>query len=50
MYLLNVKSEAGTAFYFDLANLAIEFILSDFEYLTALRDSDHDYAKVGGIK
>lgn len=48
MYLLNVKSEAGTAFYFDLADFAIEFILSDFEYLTALRESDHDYAKVGG--
>jgi len=47
MYLLNVKSEAGTAFYFDLADLALEFILSDFEYLTALKNSDYDYKELG---
>jgi len=34
MFLLNVKSEAGTPFYFDAADLALEFILSDFESLT----------------
>lgn len=33
MFLINVKSEAGSAFYFDLADFALEFILSDFEYL-----------------
>ncbi len=36
MYLINVKSEAGTAFYFDVADLALEFIMSDFEYLNRL--------------
>ena len=43
MYLLNVKNEAGTAFYFDLADLALEFIMSDFEYLTELKNSEYDY-------
>ena len=43
MYLLNVKNEAGTAFYFDLADFALEFILSDFEYLTALKDKEYKY-------
>ncbi len=43
MYLLNVKSEAGTAFYFDLADFTLEFILSDFEYLSRLRDSGYNY-------
>lgn len=33
MFLLNVKSEAGTAFYFDLAELGLEFIMSDYQYL-----------------
>jgi len=33
MFLLNVKSEAGTAFYFDAAELALEFMMSDYEYL-----------------
>ncbi len=33
MFLLNVKSEAGTALYFDLADLALEFMMSDYEYL-----------------
>lgn len=43
MYLLNVKSEAGTAFYFDLADLATEFILNDFEYLSQLKSKEYDY-------
>ncbi|MFK5937051.1 MAG: molecular chaperone TorD family protein [Sulfurimonas sp.] len=34
MFLLNVKSEAATAFYFDIADLALEFMMSDFEYLS----------------
>jgi len=40
MFLLNVKSEAGTAFYFDAADFALEFILSDFEYLSQLKKSN----------
>jgi len=36
MFLLNVKSEAGSAFYFDVADLALEFMMSDFEYLNEL--------------
>ncbi len=36
MFLINVKSEAGTALYFDAADLALEFILSDYEYLNEL--------------
>jgi len=36
MFLLNVKSEAGTAFYFDVADLALEYMMSDFEYLNEL--------------
>jgi TorA maturation chaperone TorD len=43
MYLLNVKNEAGTAFYYDLADFAIEFILSDFEYVTELKDNGYSY-------
>ncbi|QOP46186.1 TorD/DmsD family molecular chaperone [Sulfurimonas paralvinellae] len=43
MYLLNVKNEAGTAFYYDLADLALEFIMSDFEYLTALKENEYNY-------
>jgi len=43
IYLLNVKNEAGTAFYFDLADFAIEFILSDFEYLNELKESEYKY-------
>ncbi len=43
MYLINVKSEAGTAFYYDLADLAIEFILSDFEYMSELNKSGFNY-------
>jgi TorA maturation chaperone TorD len=40
LFLLNVKSEAGTALYFDVADLALEFILSDFEYLSQLKKSE----------
>ena len=43
MYLLNLKNEAGTAFYYDLADFALEFILSDFEYLSELKKRDYDY-------
>ena len=43
MYLINVKNEAGTAFYFDLADFALEFILSDFEYLSNLKDKEYKY-------
>lgn len=43
MYLMNVKNEAGSAFYFDLADLTLEFILSDFEYLTKLKTNGFDY-------
>jgi TorA maturation chaperone TorD len=50
MYLLNVKSESSTAFYYDLADLTMEFILSDFEYLTVLKNSNYDYAELGRAK
>jgi TorA maturation chaperone TorD len=50
MYLLNVKSEASTAFYYDLADVSIEFILSDFEYLTALKNANYDYVELGRVK
>jgi TorA maturation chaperone TorD len=43
MYLLNVKSEAGSAFYFDAAELALEFMMSDFEYLTELKENGYNY-------
>jgi len=43
MFLINVKNEAGTAFYFDLADLALEFIMSDFEYLTTLKKNEYKY-------
>jgi TorA maturation chaperone TorD len=43
MFLLNVKSEASTALYFDVADLALEFMLSDFEYLTQLRKNEYNY-------
>lgn len=33
MYLINVKFEARTPLYYDAADLALEFILSDNEYL-----------------
>ena len=44
MFLLNVKSEAGTAFYFDAAELALEFMMSDFEYLTSLKQNGYSYS------
>ena len=34
MYLINVKYEARTPLYFDSAEMALEFMLSDNEYLT----------------
>ena len=34
MYLINMKYEARTPLYFDAAEMALEFILSDNEYLT----------------
>lgn len=43
MFLLNVKSEAGTAFYYDVADLALEFTMSDFEYLTELKNNGYSY-------
>ena len=43
MYLLNVKSEAGTAFYYDVADLGLEFVMSDFEYLTKLEKNGYNY-------
>ncbi len=36
MFLQNVKAEAGTPFYYDAASLALEFMLSDYEYLNEL--------------
>ncbi|QSZ42425.1 dehydrogenase [Sulfurimonas aquatica] len=50
MYLLNLKSEAGTAFYFDAAEFALEFILSDFEYVTQLKNSTYNYKALSGDK
>ena len=43
MYLMSVKNEAGTAFYFDLADFALEFVLSDFEYLNELKNKEYNY-------
>lgn len=34
MYLINVKYEARTPLYYDVADMALEFLLSDNEYLT----------------
>jgi TorA maturation chaperone TorD len=45
MFLLNVKSEAGTAFYYDVADIALEFMLSDFEYLSRLQENGYNYNK-----
>ena len=36
LFLINVKSEANTALYFDIADVALEFIMSDFQYLSDL--------------
>ena len=35
MYLINMKYEARTPLYYDAADMALEFILSDNEYLTS---------------
>ena len=35
LYLINMKYEARTPLYYDAAEMALEFILSDNEYLTA---------------
>ncbi len=43
MYLINVKNESGTAFYFDLADFVLEFIMSDFQYLSDLKDKEYKY-------
>jgi len=37
---LNMKSEAGTALYFDAAEFALEFLMSDYEYLDGLINED----------
>jgi len=34
MYLISMKFEARTPLYYDAADMALEFILSDNEYLT----------------
>lgn len=34
LYLLNMKHEARTPLYYDTADMALEFILSDFQYLS----------------
>jgi|GEM_PF-548143 len=45
MFLLNIKSEAGTALYFDVADLALEFMMSDYEYLNEhIKDGKCDYS------
>jgi len=43
MFLLNMKSESGTALYYDAADLTLEFIMSDFEYLTKLKENNYSY-------
>ncbi len=35
MYLINMKFEARTPLYYDAADMALEFILSDNEYLVS---------------
>lgn len=35
LFLLNMKYEARTPLYFDAADMALEFLLSDFEFLSA---------------
>ncbi len=34
MFLINMKREASTPFYYDGAELALEFLLSDYEYIS----------------
>jgi len=43
MYLISVKNESGTAFYFDLADFNLEFIMSDFQYLSDLKDKEYNH-------
>ena len=43
MYLMSVKNESGTAFYFDLADFNLEFIMSDFQYLSYLKDKEYNH-------
>ncbi len=43
MYLMSVKNESGTAFYFDLADFNLEFIMSDFQYLSDLKDKEYNH-------
>jgi len=43
MYLINVKSEAISAFYFDLADFVLEFILSDFQYLSDMKENGYKF-------
>jgi len=38
MFLINVKRESRTPLYHDGAELTLEFILSDFEYLTKMKN------------
>ncbi len=45
MYLINVKNESGTAFYFDLAEFTLEFIMSDFQYLNDFKDKEYKYTR-----
>jgi TorA maturation chaperone TorD len=35
LYLINVKNEAQTPFYHDAAETALEFLLSDYQYMKA---------------
>ena len=45
MFLLNIKSEAGTALYFDVADVTLEFMMSDYEYLNEhIQDGKCDYS------
>jgi len=36
MFLINMKLEANTALYFDVADIALEFMMNDFQYLSEL--------------
>lgn len=44
MYLMNVKSECNTPFYFDVADVTIEFILSDFQALSDFIEQGATYS------
>jgi len=47
LYLINVKSEAGTPFYFDLADFVLEFILSDFQYIADMKENGYKFDAQG---